>query len=200
MDKEVVEKCLAFCQALTNNNKQFSFCLALGSDTFNFSTKELVKSSYGKKKKKSPSQLRREARRREDRRRAETKTEDEDIAEVSETVAAVKPKCKHCDIGFNSEEELRAHIGSVHDTSLTSLPSPEKERGSLAGATCCELQASPIHLQREEMQASDQEETSHSFYEVGTQICPVYGSETCFPIINCVDTSFKCLGERILDK
>ena len=197
MDKEVVEKCLAFCQALTSNNQSFSFCLSLGSDTFNFSTKELVKSSYGKKKKKSPSQLRREARRREDRRRAETKTEDEDIAEVSEkSVAAVKPKCKHCDIGFNSEEELRAHIGSVHDTSLTSLPSPEKERGSLASTTCCELQGSPIHLQREEVQASDQQGTSYSFYEVGTQMCPVCDFEMCFPILDSIDISCKCcVGE-----
>ena len=84
----VVEKCLAFCQALTGNNKQFSFSLALGSDTFNFSTKELVKSSSGKKK-KSPSQLRREERRREDRRRAETKAEDEDLAKVSDKSTVV---------------------------------------------------------------------------------------------------------------
>ena len=127
MNKDLVEKCLAFCQALTGNNQQFSFSLSLATDIFNFSTMELVKSSYGKKKKKSPSQLRREARRREDRRRAETKAEYEDIAEVSEkSVAAAKPKCNHCDTGFNSEEELRAHIESVHDTSLTSLPSPIK--------------------------------------------------------------------------
>ena len=197
MDKEVVEKCLAFCQALTGNNKQFSFCLALGSDTFNFSTKELVKSSSGKKEKKSPSQLRREERRRDDRRRAETKAEDEDIAEVSDkSVVVVERKCNHCDKVFSSEKELGAHIESVQDTNLTSLPSPEKERGSLAGATCCELQASPIHLQREEMQVSDQEETSHSFYEVGTQMCPVCDFEMCFPILDSIDISCKCcVGE-----
>ena len=38
---------------------------------------------------------------------------------------------------------------------LTSSPSPEKERGPLTDATCCELQGSPFHLEREEMQVSD---------------------------------------------
>ena len=53
-----------------------------------------------------------EERRREDRRRAATKAEDEDIAQVSEkSVVVVKSKCSHC------EEELRAHIESVHDRS-----------------------------------------------------------------------------------
>ena len=197
MDKDVVEKCLAFCQALTGNNKQFSFSLALGSDTFNFSTKELVKSSSGKKK-KSPSQLRREERRREDRKRAATKAEDEDIAEVSDTsVVVVKPKCNHCDKLFSSEEELKAHSESAHDANLTSLPSPEKERGSLTDATCSELQGSPFHLEREEMQFSDQEETSYPFCEVGTQMCPVCDFEMCFPILDSIDISCKCcVGEH----
>ena len=192
MDNNVVEKCLAFCQAPAGNNKQFSFSLALGSDTFNFSTKELVKSSSGKKK-KSPSQLRREERRREDRRRAATKAEDEDIAEVSDTsVVVVKPKCNHCDKLFSSEEELRAHSESVHDANLT----PEKERGSLTDATCSELQGSPFHLEREEMQFSDQEETSYPFCEVGTQMCPVCDFEMCFPILDSIDISCKCcVGE-----
>ena len=58
MDKDIVEKCLAFCQALSGNNKLFSFSLKIGSDNFNFELKELAKSSCIKKK-KSPSQLRR---------------------------------------------------------------------------------------------------------------------------------------------
>ena len=73
------------------------------------------------------------------------KAEDEDIAEVSDTsVVVVKPKCNHCDKLFSSEEELKAHSESAHDANLTSLPSPEKGPIFLAGATCCELQASPI--------------------------------------------------------
>ena len=42
MDKSVVEKCLAFCQALSNNNQLFSFSLTIGSDNFNFDLKELA--------------------------------------------------------------------------------------------------------------------------------------------------------------
>ena len=89
---------------------------------------------------------------------------------------------------------LKAHIESLHGKSSASLPSPEKERGSFA--TCCELQGSPIHLQREEVQTCDQEETSHSFFEVGTQMCPVCDFEMCFPILDSVDISCKCfVGE-----
>ena len=63
---------MAFCQALTNSNKQFSFCLTMGSDTFNFCSMGLNKSPSGKKKKKSLSQLRTEESRKEDRKRAAT--------------------------------------------------------------------------------------------------------------------------------
>ena len=72
MDKGVVEKCLALCQALTTDNKSFSFSLTMGSDIVNFSSKKLVKSSCGKKKKKSSSQLGREERRRQGRKSAES--------------------------------------------------------------------------------------------------------------------------------
>ena len=34
MDKDEVEKCLAFCQALSSSNQLFSFNLKIGSDTF----------------------------------------------------------------------------------------------------------------------------------------------------------------------
>ena len=67
MDKAVIEKCLAFCQALSAGNKLFSFGFKIGSDTFNFELKELVTGSCSKKN-KSPSQLRRELRRREQNR------------------------------------------------------------------------------------------------------------------------------------
>ena len=42
MDKSVVEKCLDFCQALSNNNQLFSFSLTIGSDNFNLDLKELA--------------------------------------------------------------------------------------------------------------------------------------------------------------
>ena len=82
MDKETVEKCLAFCQALSSNNQLFTFSLNIGGDSFNFNLKELAKSSCVKKK-KSPSQLRREEKRKEQRKQAATKAEEEP-AKVSE--------------------------------------------------------------------------------------------------------------------
>merc|ERR1712114_83897 len=75
MDKDVIEKCLAFCQALSSSNQLFSFNLKIGSDSFNFDMKELAKSSCVKKK--SPSQLRREKRKRDERKRAATMAEED---------------------------------------------------------------------------------------------------------------------------
>ena len=144
MDKIVVEKCLAFCQALSETNQLFSLSLNIGSDTFNFDLKELVKSSCVKKK-KSPSQLRREKRRREERKPAAT----EDAAEVSEK-SAEKPKCDPCEATFNSEEESSVHIDTAHKK----LSSPEKERGI---ESHCELQLSPTHVKRDEKRLSEQE-------------------------------------------
>ena len=65
MDVLVMEKCLDFCQGLVQSNHKFSFNFSCGKDTFNFDNKELAHSSW--KKKKSPSQLRREKMRRETR-------------------------------------------------------------------------------------------------------------------------------------
>ena len=140
MDKAVIEKCLAFCQALSADNKLFSFGLKIGSETFNFELKELVKSSCSKKK-KSPSQMRREMRRKEERKRAATKTE-EDIVQVSEnSVRDVKPKCDQCGTSFYSEEELNAHNASDHKALL----SPEKERSI---SSVGDLQMSPLSERR----------------------------------------------------
>ena len=153
MDTVVIEKCLAFCQALSADNKLFFFGLKIGSDTFNFELKELVKGSCIKKK-KSPSQLRRELRRREERKRTATRT-DEDIEQVSENpVIDVKPKCQSCGKGFTSEEELNTHNDSDHKA----LHSPEKERSN---ASVSELQVSPLRMQqREDEKLSEQEGAS----------------------------------------
>ena len=207
MDKELVEKCLAFCQALTNNNS-FSFSLTMGSDIFSFSSKELVKSSCGKKK-KSPSQLRREERRRQERKRAASEAE-EDAEKVSAKSLLIV-KCNHCDIKFDSEEELIAHNENAHMTNSTALRSPEKER---VIPTLGQLQLSPILGQRSEVKVSAPEPFSSgaaasamtstpsstvplSFgRDVGTQMCPVCDFDMCFPILDSIDISCGCsLGE-----
>ena len=65
----------AFCQALTSSNHKFSLSLSIGQDNFNFCNKDLVKIPVFKKKKKSPSQMRREAKRKLER---EQKNQSED--------------------------------------------------------------------------------------------------------------------------
>ena len=75
---------------------------------------------------------------------------------------AVKPKCDHCGTSFNSEEELNAHSESDHKA----MPTPEKERNI---ASCCELQPSPIHMQRDEEKLSEEEASLEEFK------CDCYG-------------------------
>ena len=64
-DASLASQCLAICQVLANQGKEFSFTLKVGSNfTFNLDTK--VKPQAAKERKKvSPSTKRRNARRRE---------------------------------------------------------------------------------------------------------------------------------------
>ena len=71
MESGIAEKCLAFCQALSSSNHKFSLSLSIGQDNFNFCNKDLANGSVFKKKKKYPSQIRREARRKHERRQKE---------------------------------------------------------------------------------------------------------------------------------
>ena len=186
MNKEVVEKCLALCQALTTNNHRFSFSLTMGSDIFTFSTKELVKSSCGKKKKKkSPSQLRREERRRQERKRAASVAE-EDAEKVSAKSSLIL-KCNHCETKFNSEEELIAHSESVHVSNSTALCYHEKE---------CEI-STLTSTRSTGFMASHASSASVSFrQDVGTKMCPVCDFDMCFPNLDSIAISCRCsLGE-----
>ena len=119
----MVDKCLAFCQVLVSSNQRFNFNLSIDKAIFNFDNKELVDSSCIKKK-KSPSQLRRETRRREERKQNVTK---KDTADVSEYVY----NCNMCETVSKSEQGLKIHIGKVHKDSI--LKSPEKERSNTFG-------------------------------------------------------------------
>ena len=81
MESGIAEKCLAFCQALTSSNHKFSLSLSIGQDNFNFCNKDLMKIPVFKKKKKSPSQMRREAKRKLER---EQKDHLEDTVKVTD--------------------------------------------------------------------------------------------------------------------
>ena len=184
MDKEVVEKCLALCQTVTDKHQRFSFSLTMGSDIFNFSSNKLVKSFCGKKK-KSPSQLRREERRRQERKRAASVAE-EDAEKVSAKSSLIL-KCNHCETKFNSEEELIAHSESVHVTNSTALCSPEKE---------CEI-STLTSTRSTGFVASHASSASVSFrQDVGTKMCPVCDFDMCFPNLDSIAISCRCsLGE-----
>ena len=124
-----MDKCLAFCQALATSNQKFTFSLTIGKDSFSFDNKELVSSSW-QKKKKSPSQLRREAKRREERAsKAAVKTTGvshttEEVVEIiSEPVVKDKPrgeasnlkfKCDQCHYLSVSAKGLSQHIRVKH--------------------------------------------------------------------------------------
>ena len=116
------------------------------------------------------------------------------MSEVTdESALVVKSKCNHCDTTENSEEELRAHVESAHKPTSSPLPAPEKVRMYSGGASCCELQLSPIHVQRREMQISEQEGAGFPLQEVGTQMCPACDFDMCFPNLDYIDISCKCL-------
>ena len=123
MEAAVVEKCLAFCQGLVMEKHQLSFQFSLKKDTFDFNNKELVNSFCLMKKKKSPSQARREERRKIERNEKITKDATVKVTEVTESTSF---KCAECDMQFGTEKGLKIHIGRAHK--LLSASTPEKER------------------------------------------------------------------------
>ena len=122
-------KCMEFCQALTSQGTKFSFNLTTGPQfSFSLDTKDLetstsVVTEKVKRKKWSPSDVRRNQRRRLEFLRRKTEGEKED----------------------NSTDETEE------------LLSPEKERSPQAPG---ELQISPNHVQREEINLSEEEGAS----------------------------------------
>ena len=157
METGVVEKCLAFCQALTSSNHKFSLSLSIGKDHFNFCNKDMVSSSLIKKKKKSPSQMRREAKRKLEREQKDHledtvkvtddsyKSKDEEVSDIEE---AKLFKCTECELCFKTDKGLKIHIGKTHKSETISTP--EKERGT--SSRDMSLALSPIQGSREEQE------------------------------------------------
>ena len=143
VDTVVLDKCLAFCQALVQSNNHFTFKLAIGNVDFNFEHKKPEK-SFLKKKKKSPSQMRREERRRQERAKVNDLKEAGKASE--ENFKPVAINCSQCDVTSSSEEDLRAHIETEHAPSV--VPTPEKER-ALDQIADLEL-TPPVHNLRNE--------------------------------------------------
>ena len=155
MNSAIVDKCLDFCNGLVKSNKQFSFNLSLGKDIkFNFQHKEPANGSWIRKK-KSPGQLRREAKRKSERDKAkvaEIVTENAEALpskEVSDAEETEQVKCKHCDQTFKSEKGLTIHIGKSHRTE-TILPTPEKVRCSSPMGELSLTLTSPLGARKEQ--------------------------------------------------
>ena len=154
MESGVAEKCLAFCQALTSSNQKFSLSLSIGQDNFNFCNKDLVTSSVLKKKKKSPSQIRREAKRKLERHQKENPEDTVKVFDgcsmskckgVSDFEEATCFKCPECELSFKTEKLMKIHIGKSHKSET--LSTSEKERST--SPTNMSLALSPIQGTRD---------------------------------------------------
>ena len=114
-----MDKCLAFCQALVLSGQKFTLNLSFGDDKLFFSNKEL-KSSW--KKKKSPSQVRREEKRkrnRDNKATEEVTVNDADEASVANSTAAKAESpavisCEECDYKATTEKGLKQHKRMKH--------------------------------------------------------------------------------------
>ena len=124
-DPALVTQCLDFCQALASMGHNISLSLTLGSIfSFNLDTRkkptspdEIVK----KKKKLSPSTLRRNQRRKQEFQ----KQKSESACDLDITSQAMNTfKCDQCENSFKTDNGLKIHIGKAHKV-LKPLPSPE---------------------------------------------------------------------------
>ena len=145
-----IDKCLAFCQSLAMSGQKFSCTLSIGKDNFSFNNKELGSSSCTRKK-KSPSQIRREQRRKIESSLKKAAEPTEKVAEASESeesgsfIKSADLQRSQCDSNFKAEEELNAQIDDMHTSPI--LPTPEKER---APGQIADLLMTPIHGERKE--------------------------------------------------
>ena len=108
-----------FLQGLVSSSQHFSFNLSFGKSHFSFDKKELLGSSWTKKK-KSPSQLRREEKRKAAREYLK-KTSDATVT-VAESLDFT---CNDCGQAFKTEKGLNIHVGRLHKD--MNFNTPEKE-------------------------------------------------------------------------
>ena len=157
-DPALVTKCLDFCQALTNMGQTFSISLSIASSfSFSLDTRKItVEGAVTKKKRASPSRLRRNQRRKEEflKRKTEPLPEDEAF------------KCEECGKSYKSENGLKIHKGKAHKKEII-LPSPEKlRRDSGDSPQNSSLELSPMRdtgreeLREQEVEEEEEKETS----------------------------------------
>ena len=142
-DSSLTTQCLAFCQALASQGKAFNISLTVGSSfSFSLDTREkalpakeratFAKAEVRKKKKASPSSVRRNARRREDFLKkenvkpaiekslvvkpVETPEKEPSVKSVAEkpAVPSLGFKCDQCEYVNVSEKGLKQHTRMKH--------------------------------------------------------------------------------------
>ena len=142
----LVSQCQDFCQTLASKSPTFTFTLILGySFSFPLDTggKEAL-TLQEKKKKKTPSTLRRDARRRSEFLKKKLEVSTGDASSQSESVSeeeAIKEvvekevfKCEQCENIFKSENGLKIYVGKAHKK-VNSIPStPDRLRQQLMGS------------------------------------------------------------------
>ena len=103
-DTSLASQCLGFCQMLASQDKDFSFCLKIGSTfAFTLDTKVKVQAPEVARKQKTPSSMRRNARRRQEflnSKETSTKnrtTEVEEEALESPATDSAKQRLVSCD-------------------------------------------------------------------------------------------------------
>ena len=162
----LLSQCLDFCQTLAAKSLTFSFTLTLGN-SFSLSLDSSGKEALafkGKRKKKTPSALKRDARRREKflKKKLEVSTVDislqsKDISEeenvgkqVAEKALDEKAfKCEQCDTIFKSENGLKIHVGKTHKKVNSTPATPDCLRQQPRSSVS--LSASPLlDISREE--------------------------------------------------
>ena len=145
----LVSKCMDFCQALASKGQEFHFSLAMGpSFTFSLDTRGKATTGPERKKKKSPSTMRRNARRREEFLNKKSPSEAA-VATGLETNQKLDDSflCDQCESTFKTESGLKIHKGKTHKK----VPSPEKMRKSSCQSS---LAVSPIRDQSSCMEMS----------------------------------------------
>ena len=158
----LLKQCLDFCQALASKGQTISFSLTLGSTfSFNLDTRGKATSpveKMTKKKKPSPSTLRRNLLRKELflKQKSETSS-DLEATSLAEAIF----HCEHCASSFKTENGLKIHVGKSHKALKSSL-SPEKvcENSEETSQT-----VSPLRDTRREEQETEKEEEAPSLPE-----------------------------------
>ena len=148
-DSSLVIQCLALCQSLERQGKVFKLSLTIGN-AFSFSMEsrgETTPVPITRKKRASPSTVKRNARRRSEflaKKRMEVAASEEAQADVESTQQLPQKApfpCDQCGLGFRTGNSLKIHVVKAHKVVCKS---PEKIREQSSTSDFNTLVASPI--------------------------------------------------------